>query len=263
MSLPDFINEAAEYLKHQGVPDEIEAAVILGSGLGGFVAQLEGAKQFAYASIPHFPDTTVEGHHGTLISGQIEDNNVIAFSGRFHRYEGVTFEQTALIVYLAFALKVNKLIISNAVGAVNANYNVGDLVIADSILRQNLAISPRKYGVNRYNHHKAIDKTIEIAEKAAISICRGTFVFSPGPNYETKAEVKAFRKMGGDTVGMSTAPELFEASRLGLKTVAVSLVTNMASGVGNGRLNHDEVKKAAETKKDEFAKLVKLLIQNL
>ncbi len=263
MSLPDFINNAVECLKNKAIPDQIEAAVILGSGLGGFGAHLEDIKQIPYANIPGFPDTTVEGHEGMLISGSIAGKNVIAFSGRFHRYEGVTFERAALPVYLSKLMSVNKLIISNAVGAVNHNYKIGDLVIVDSVLRQNLSISPRKYPKYRYNHQDTVDEAIKLAEKATIPVHRGVFVFSPGPNYETKAEVKAFQKMGGDTVGMSTAPELFEASRIGLKTVAISLVTNMASGVGDGKLNHEEVKKAAEAKKDEFAKLVKLLIKKL
>jgi purine-nucleoside phosphorylase len=263
MSLPEFINESVAYLQENGVPDNLEAAVILGSGLGSFGKEIEQPNHIPYGSIPYFPSTSVKGHEGSLISGAVYGINIIAFSGRFHHYEGFSFEQTAIPVYTAKALGVNKLIISNAAGAINTDFTVGDLMVIESVMRHNKTISPGRNTKHRYNHYPFANKARKIASELALSIQRGTYLYVTGPNYETKAEIRAFRTMGADAVGMSTAPELFEAARLNLKTVAISLISNMASGVTKQKLNHEEVKQAAELRKDDFARLVKKLIEEL
>lgn len=257
------LKKTIRFLKSQGVPDEIDAAVILGSGLGDFETQIENVTRIPYSKIPAFPEPTVEGHSGTLLSGRVEGKHIIAFSGRFHRYEGFSFEETHAPVYLVRALNAKKLLISNAAGAINTSFKTGDLVIIESILRQNLSISARGYQPFAYNHTETAKLAKELISKNGHEIKSGTYLYAFGPNYETKAEIRAFRKMGGDMVGMSTAPELFEASRLGLKTVALSLVTNMAAGIEGKKLSHDEVKATAETRKKEFAEVVKLLIREL
>lgn len=263
MHLPDFINESVEYLRQKDIYDNIEAAIILGSGLGSFAKHIKNPTFVPYTSIPHFPTIAVKGHAGTLIAGIVANKNIIAFSGRFHHYEGFSFELIALPVYVACMLNAKKLIMSNAVGAVNLDYKIGDLVIIDSVLRQNLNISTRGYKPNRYNHRSTAKRVRKLTENAGIFVQHGNLLYSTGPNYETKAEIRAYRKIGADVVGMSTAPELFEASRLGVKTTAISLVTNMAAGIENKKLNHAEVKTAAEAKKADFAILVKLLIEKL
>jgi len=263
MSLPDFIDESVSYLKEQGFPENPEAAVILGSGLGGFGEHIHNAIRVSYNRIPHFPTTSVEGHQGELIAGEVEGNKVIAFSGRFHHYEGFDFEQTALPVYIARSLNAKKLIVSNAAGAINTDFEVGDLMVIDAVMRQNMSISPRGHKVHRYNHYPYADKARKIAAKLQLPIQRGTYLYVKGPNYETKAEIRSFRIMGADAVGMSTAPELFEAARLNLKSVAISLISNMATGVTKEKLDHEEVKIAAESRKDDFARLVKKLIAEL
>lgn len=263
MSLPDFIEESARYIHEQGVSDEPEAAVILGSGLGGFAEHIKGINLIPYTLIPHFPATSIKGHDGNLIAGTIDTKNVIAFSGRFHYYEGFTFEQTALPVYIAKALGAKKLIISNAAGAINTDFEVGDLMVIDSVMRQNMSISPAGNPQHRYNHYPFANKARKMAAQLGLSVQRGTYLYVKGPNYETKAEIRAFRIMGADAVGMSTAPELFEAARLGIKSVAISLISNMASGVTKAKLDHEEVKTVAESRKKDFAKLVKKLIKEL
>lgn len=263
MSLPDFIQASVSALKQHGVPEKPEAAVILGSGLGGFSEQIKEPIAIKYAQIPHSPPTSVKGHDGKLISGTIADKKVIAFSGRFHHYEGFSFEQTAIPVYIAKALGARKLIISNAAGAINTDFKVGDLMVIDSVMRQNICISPRGNFTHRYNHYPAVEKVREIAAQLGFSIQRGTYMYATGPNYETKAEIRAYRTMGADAVGMSTAPELFEAARLNLTAAAISLISNMASGVTQNKLNHEEVKKAAELRKDDFSELVSKLITRL
>ena len=263
MSLPEFIHETASYLKEQGIPEKLEAAVILGSGLGSFSRQIDNPSPIPYSLIPHFPSTSVKGHDGKLFSGMIKGKNVIAFSGRFHHYEGFSFEQTALPVYIAKALGAHKLIISNAAGAINTDFSIGDLMVIDSVIRQNMGISPMGNAQHRYNHYPTAEKARKLAASLQLSVQRGTYLYAKGPNYETKAEIRSFRVMGADAVGMSTAPELFEAARLNLPSVAISLISNMASGVTSAKLDHEEVKAAADARKDDFACLVKKLIEEL
>jgi purine-nucleoside phosphorylase len=262
-SLPEFTEESVAYLRGQGVPDNLEAAVILGSGLGSFGEQIEQQTHIPYSSIPRFPATSVEGHDGQLISGKVEGKKVIAFAGRFHHYEGFSFEQTAMPVYVAKALGAKKLIVSNAAGAINTDFSVGDLMIIDSVMRQNLSITPKGNKKYRYNHYPTAEKTRKLAAGLGLPVQRGTYLYVKGPNYETKAEIRAFRTMGADAVGMSTAPELSEAARLNLKAAAISLISNMASGVTGGKLDHEEVKAVANSCKDDFARLVKKLVAEL
>ena len=260
--LPELILRTHEYLKSRGFPAEVDAAVILGSGLGGFGEEIRDPSVFPYADIPGFPQSTVAGHSGSLICGKVEGRIVLAFAGRFHHYEGHSFDKTVLPVQLARAFRAEKLIISNAAGGINLRYRVGDLMIIDNIIRQYMKISAPATRLWRSQLEKDAVKVKEIARRLGIETQMGTYLYVKGPNYESKAEIHAFRKMGGDAVGMSTAPELVEAGRLNLKTAAISLITNQAAGISGEKLNHDEVKEAAEKKKEEFAKLVKGLIRD-
>lgn len=261
MSVPDFAENTARYLRTNDIPAPIEAAVILGSGLGGFADHIRHPLVIPYTDIPGMPQTSVAGHEGEVIVGTVRDRAVIAFSGRFHHYEGFSFEQTATPVYLAKKLKARKLIISNAAGAINTSFSVGDLMVIEDVIRGNQLISPTGYPRHSYRHHRWVDTVRSLAAGLNLSTQQGTYIYAKGPNYETKAEIRAFRRMGGDAVGMSTAPELFEAARLELKSVGVSLISNMASGVTGNKLNHEEVKAAANARKENFARLVKALIE--
>ncbi len=261
MSLPDFIHNIVAYLTQQDIPSEFEAAIILGSGLGNFTDDIINTTSISYDAIPEMPSSSVQGHAGELIFGTVRGHNVIAFSGRFHHYEGFTFEQTAIPVYITKALGVDKLIISNAAGAINRSFSVGDLMVIEDVIRNNLAISPRGYPKHKYLHHQYVDEVRKFAADLGLITQQGTYIYVTGPNYETKSEIRAFRKMGADAVGMSTAPELFEAARLEIKTVAISLISNMAVGITKAKLNHGEVKAAAQSRKKDFSKLVKALIE--
>lgn len=263
MSYPEFTADIFNYLDKQTLPDTIEAAVILGSGLGGFVDQIENTSTIPYRDIPGMPVSSVEGHAGELIFGNVNGQNVMAFSGRFHHYEGFPFEETATPVYIANHLGAKKLIVSNAAGAINTSFSVGDLMVIESVIRSNVAISPRGNKRHRYNHHQWVPKVRKIAAELGLVTQQGTYMYVTGPNYETKAEIRTFRKMGADAVGMSTATELFEAARLDLKSSAISLITNMSTGVTGEKLDHEEVKEAADARKEDFAKLVKALIEKL
>ncbi len=263
MSLPNSIHEIKEFLVKKGFSDTIQAAVILGSGLGDFGNEISNSITIPYSEIPNFPQSTVTGHSGALIFGTVENKTTIAFSGRFHFYEGHPFERTILPVQLAKAFNVEKLIISNAAGGINLDYKVGDLMIIEDIIRQNMMLSNPSDYTWSLDLHPIADKVESIAKSINVDTKRGAYLYVKGPNYETKAEIHAFRKLGGDAVGMSTAAELIEAARLNVRATAISLITNAAAGVTDQKLDHAEVKEAAEMKKEEFAKLVKGLIKEL
>jgi purine-nucleoside phosphorylase len=263
MELPDNINRIKSYLVDNEFPDEIEAAVILGSGLGDFSTTIDEPFSIPYNQIPEFPHTSVQGHSGELFTGTAGGHNIIAFSGRFHFYEGYPLSKTVLPVHLAKAFNAKKLIVSNAAGAINTNFKVGDLMVIDDVFRVFHKVAPAPGQPFRYNLGPVADKVRAIAASIGLEVQRGTYLFAKGPSYESKAEIRAFRIMGADVVGMSTAPELIEASRLELPAAAISLVTNMAAGVLNQKLDHSEVKAAAESRKEDFAKLVNELIDKL
>lgn len=261
MSLPDHIHAIHDYLQGRGIPERVDAAVILGSGLGSFGDEISDALVIPYADIPHFPTSTVVGHSGSLLYGEVSGKTVLAFSGRFHHYEGYSFAKTVLPVQLAKSFAVDKLIISNAAGGINLRYRVGDLMIIDSIIKQYMMVSEPASHTWSSKFESYAKQVQHIARSLNIETQMGTYLFVKGPNYESKAEIRAFRKMGGDAVGMSTAPELTEAAKLDVRTAAVSLITNAAAGVTDQKLDHDEVKEAADQKKEVFAILVKGLIE--
>lgn len=263
MTLSDSIYSIKQYLLEQSFPETIEAAVILGSGLGDFSTVIENPVSIPYSDIPNFPQTSVQGHSGKLISGTVAGKNIIAFSGRFHRYEGHPYSKTVLPVHLAQAFDAEKLIISNAAGAINTDFKVGDLMVIDDVFRFFEHVSAAPSEPFRYNHGQTAARVRQIAASIGLEVQRGTYLFAQGPSYETKSEIRAFRILGGDVVGMSTLPELVEAARLKLPAIAISMVTNMAAGVVAGKLDHKHVKAAAESRKDDFARLVTELIKEL
>jgi purine-nucleoside phosphorylase len=263
MTTPESTDSIYRYLLDQGFPENVDSVVILGSGLGDFTDHLKDAESIPYSEIPGFPETSVEGHSGTLFRGSVRGKEIIAFSGRFHHYEGHPFSRTVLPVHIAHRFSADKLIISNAAGAINTRFKVGDLMVIDDILRLFHSISASPGEQFRYNLYRVADRVRALAAEAGLEIQRGTYIYLKGPNYESKAEIRAFRTLGADVVGMSTAPELSEASRLGIRTAAISLVTNMAAGVLPKKLDHSEVKEAAESRKDDFARLVSILIEKL
>lgn len=263
MTSSDRLDAAKTYLIKNGFPAEMEAAVILGSGLSGFTGFINNPVEIHYSEIPGFPTTTVEGHNGSLISGTIENRNVLVFSGRFHHYEGHPFERTVIPIHLSKLFSSDKIIISNAAGAVNDNFRVGDLMVINDVFRLFQKISAEPSDKFTYNLYPYAEKTRQIAASIGLNVQNGTYLYVKGPNYETKAEIRAFQRLGVDVVGMSTAPELMEASRLEIPATAISLVTNMAAGLSSDKLNHSEVKKAADSRKEDFAKLVIQLIKEL
>jgi purine-nucleoside phosphorylase len=263
MSQSEHLPEIIAYLKNSGIPATVDAAVILGSGLGGFSTQLQTAISIPYGDIPGFPQSTVEGHSGSLFYGMIGTRHVLAFSGRFHHYEGHPFDRTILPVRVAAALNARVLIISNAAGALNSRLSPGDLMLIDDLLQIGFPVLPAGQPHNfRYN----IDALIPLVKKTAIDLGielqQGTYCYVKGPTYETRAEIQAFKRLGADVVGMSTLPELIEAQRLGISTIGITLVTNMGTGISTVKLNHSDIREVAEIRKNDFGNLVSKLIQS-
>jgi purine-nucleoside phosphorylase len=236
-----------------------DAAVILGSGLGDFVSLLKNAVEIPYHDIAGFPEVTVEGHSGSLFMGEIGSRSVMVFSGRFHHYEGHPLERTILPVQLAYSWGARKLIISNAAGGLHPDFEPGDLMLITGWMAP---LGPRlvatvSAGRNVYRPDPLMRAA---ALKQGIHLAQGTYCYLTGPSYETPAEIRALRSLGADAVGMSTVPELQEASRLGLPATAVSLITNKAAGLGHEKLDHNEVKDIASKAKVHFGSLVSTFI---
>ena len=264
MSLPDTITQAHSKLCEHGFDDRADAAVILGSGLGGFEQRLDKRKTISYDQIPGFPATTVPGHQGALHYGMIGSKKVLVFAGRFHHYEGHPFERTVLPVQLAKSFNTRTLFVSNAAGGINYRFRIGDLMLIDDLISIGVRYRTNGYPVlSGYQNEKLVTQATDIATGMGLHFVRGTYMYAKGPSYETKAEIRAFRRLGADSVGMSTAPELLETQRLGMQSIGISLITNMAAGVTRNKLAHEEIKEVAAKRAKDFAKLVETLIEKV
>jgi len=263
MHLPDVLISDFKALLNKKLPEQMHTAIILGSGLGNFTDSLQIEREIPYHNLSAFPATSVAGHKGSLIWGHHNEKNILVFSGRFHFYEGHSLDTTLLPVQLASRFTPELLIISNAAGAINDQFSIGDLMLIEDVIYLGHSIVPKANKRFSYAHYQHLDKVHRLAAQEQIALRRGSYFYTKGPNYETKAEIRAFRRLGADVVGMSTAPELFEASKLSLKTAAISLVTNMASGVSSRKLAHHEIEEAAKIRQDDFARLVLGLIDGI
>lgn len=266
----DKIQNAAEFLKgkyeHQPV-----LGLILGSGLGVLADEIENAVKIPYDQIPDFPVSTVEGHAGQLVFGDLNGVKVVAMQGRFHFYEGYTFEKVTFPVRVMKALGVEQLIVTNAAGGVNESFEPGDLmIITDHInnMGSNPLIGPNdsRLGVRFQDLSEAYSRELakqakEIAAKLNINIREGVYVGNTGPVYETPAEIRMFRTLGGDAVGMSTVPEVIVARHSGMKVLGISCISNMAAGILDQPLTHDEVIETTEKVKGDFLRYVKELVK--
>ncbi|WP_053956780.1 purine-nucleoside phosphorylase [Inediibacterium massiliense] len=272
MQLYERIQESAKYILNQ-TKIKPEIGLILGSGLGSLADQIEEKEIYPYSKIPHFPISTVEGHAGQLVIGTLEGKRVIAMQGRFHFYEGYKMEEVTFPVRVMKLLGVETLIVTNAAGAVNTSYEPGDLmVISDHInlsgdhplIGKNLA----QFGTRFPDMSNAYDRDLRervkgIAKSLSIPIKEGVYACMSGPTYETPAEVKMVRILGADAVGMSTVPEVIIAIHSGIKVVGISCMTNMASGILDQPLNHDEVMETSQRVREQFLILMKNVIKNI
>ncbi len=243
-----------------------EIGIVLGSGLGDFARQVEKSAEISYDSLPDFPVSTVAGHAGKLIFGYVRSVPVVVMQGRVHYYEGYSMEQVVAPIRLMGMLGAKKLLLTNAAGGVNTDFTPGDLmVITDHIsafvpspLRGENpeALGPRFPDMSRVYDEEMRRAVLTAGETLGQPLRQGVYLQWQGPNYETPAEIRMFRTLGADAVGMSTVCEAIAARHMGLRVCAISCITNMACGILPQPLSHEEVQQTADRVKDKFQALV-------
>lgn len=263
------IKEAGEYIK-QKIGKTPQIAIILGSGLGALVNEIKESLEIDYNDIPGFPVTTVEGHEGKLVFGKIGDKYILAMKGRFHYYEGYDVSKVVFAVRVFKFMGINNLIVTNAAGGINKDFNPGDLMIikdhigffAPSALR---GANIDEFGVRFPDMSKAYNPELiqlckDAASKEGINVREGVYIFAKGPMYETPAEIRAMSILGADAVGMSTVPEVTVANHAGMNILGISCITNMAAGILDEPLSHEGVMEVAKIAEKNFVSLVKRVI---
>lgn len=251
----DKIQETAAWLRNRVGSEMPKTAIILGTGLGELVTHIDIKESIPYKEIPNFPISTVEGHSGRLIFGNLGNKYIMAMQGRFHYYEGYSMKEATFPVRVMKALGVKTLFVSNAAGGMNPDFKVGDLMIItdhinlfpDHPLRgKNYAeLGPRFPAMNEAYSRRLIDKAREIARNEGIRLVEGVYVGTQGPTFETPSEYRFFYRIGGDAVGMSTVPEVIVARHAGMEVFGMSVITDLG---GEGiflDVSHEEVQKAA------------------
>ncbi len=244
------------------IKDPVPNAIILGSGLGNLIREMTVIERISYRDIPHFPQTTVQGHKGYLYYGRLNAAKVLAMQGRFHYYEGYNMRQVTFPVRVLRHLGVQNLVVSNAAGGINPNFGVGDIMlITDHInlfpehpLRgsNDDALGPRFLDMHEAYSADFIEEFTRLGERLNIPLQSGVYVGTPGPSYETPAECRYMKTIGGDAVGMSTVPEVIAAVHMGMKVLGLSVITDM---VGTA-VSHEKVQRAAQGASARLEKLV-------
>jgi purine-nucleoside phosphorylase len=244
-------------------------AIILGSGLGDYAENLEIKSIIDTATIPNYPQSTVEGHKGKLIFGMLKNKFILAFQGRVHYYETGSLNTILYPISLAHKLGVKTLIATNAAGGVNRQFHPGDLMlIKDHVNLTFLNPLSLNSKISKVSCNQIYDPTFnkmiaKSAEKANIPLQEGVYVGVKGPSYETASEVEMVRRIGGDAVGMSTVNETAFAHALGMKVAGISCITNYATGVTSAKLHHSEVTAVANMVKQRFSDLITLILLNV
>ncbi|MBQ9642141.1 MAG: purine-nucleoside phosphorylase [Bacteroidaceae bacterium] len=265
------IKETAAFLKER-MHTKPETAIILGSGLGKLVDDINIEKEIPYSEIPHMPVSTVEGHAGKLLFGKLGGKDIMAMEGRFHYYEGYSMKEVTFPIRVMYELGIKNLIVSNAAGGMNPAFKVGDLMVIEDHINsfpenplrgKNFPTGPRFPSM-----HEAYDKNfIRIVEEAAnrlgIKIQKGVYVGTAGPTFETPAEYRMFKGWGGDAVGMSTVPEVIVAVHCGIKVFGMSVITDLGGFEVPMKVSHEEVQEAANNAQPKMTALMKELIKQI
>ena len=254
-------------------PHKPKVGLVLGSGLGAFADELAEAVVIPYESTPHFPRSTAEGHPGRLVVGKSGSVPVVVLQGRVHYYEGYTIQQVVFPVRVMGLLGVRVLVLTNAAGGINPKLKEGGLlVIRDHVNLQGTnpllgpnepRFGPRFPDMTEAYSRRLVELAHEEANKLGLELFEGVYAAVPGPSYETPAEVRCLRTLGADVVGMSTVPEVIAANHMGLRVLAISCVTNMAAGILDKKLSHEEVLAAGERVKEQFTTLLRALVPRL
>lgn len=265
------INEAVKYIQSI-YPGKPSVGIVLGSGLGSFTNEISIEKEIAYTDIPHFPVSTVKGHSGKLIFGELSGKKVVAMAGRFHYYEGYDTEDIILPIRVFKYLGIETLLLSNAAGATNETFKVGDIMIINdhiSMFTPNPLIGknddnmgPRFPDMSEPYKKDLITKAKQVALENNIDVKEGVYVSVTGPTFETKAEYRMIHVFGADAVGMSTVQEVIAAVHMGLPVLAISVITDL--GIGEHKIiTHEEVLQAAKDAEPKLACIFKEVIAML
>ncbi len=265
------LNETGEFIKSRfkGVP---EIAIVLGSGLGPLAELIKNPIAISYNEIPHFAQSTVEGHAGELIYGELNNKKVVCMNGRFHYYEGYPFEVVVYPFRVFRQLGITKLILTNAVGGINLGYKAGELMLIRdhlNLMGNNPLIGPNpdelgpRFPDMTETYSTRLHQVARIAAKE-LGVClhEGVYAALTGPSYETPSEIKMLRSFGADAVGMSTVPEAITANHMGMETLAISCITNAAAGISDKKLSHGEVTDVAAMVKHDFTRLISKIVEN-
>lgn len=266
------INESVNYIKSK-IDFTPEIGLVLGSGLGNYGETLENKVYIDYKDIPNFHVSTVEGHKGRFVLGEISGKKVICMQGRHHYYEGNGMDAVTYPIRVMAKLGIKTLFTTNATGGVNENFTVGDfMVITDHInfmgtnplIGENLdEFGPRFPDMSNIYDKDLVNLALSVSDNIGIKLQTGVFLGYMGPSYETPAEIRMFKLLGADNVGMSTVPETIVANHAGLKVLSISSITNMAAGISKKALSHDEVQEVSTKMVETFKKLVDEIIKNL
>lgn len=266
------IDEAVQFIKSK-YAQQPAVGIVLGSGLGSFANEINMEVEIPYGNIPHFPVSTVEGHSGKLIFGELGGKKVVAMAGRFHVYEGYSAEQVVFPIRVLKFLGIETLLISNAAGGVNPKFKVGDLMIITDHISQ-LApnpligknykeLGPRFPDMSEPYKKHLVQRMRNIAAEKNIKLQEGVYVAVTGPTFETHAEYRMILAMGGDVVGMSTVQEVIAAAHMGLPVFAMSVVTDIGIREEDNVITHEEVLEAARAAEPNFKALFCELIAQL
>lgn len=265
----EYFKKSADYVKDI-IKDTPETAIILGSCLGDFAGRIKNPIEIDYKDIPNFLVSTVASHAGKLIFGEVSGRKIICMSGRFHYYEGYDFRQLVIPIRLFKLLGVKQTIITNAAGAVNESYNVGDVMIISDHLKltgesplggPNVdEFGPRFFDTTDMYTKSLREIALECAKDSPLTFHSGVYMFFTGPQFETPAEIRAARLLGADAVGMSTVTEALTAAHCGMPLLGLSVMTNMAAGISKEKLSHEEVGVTAGVISGKFGDYVEKLV---
>lgn len=266
------IEEIVSYIKNKIQNIEPDTGIILGSGLGSIANEIKNPITIPYSEIPHFPQSTVVGHKGMLIIGQLQQHNVICMQGRFHLYEGHPPQIINTIIQAFKSLGIKQLIVTNAAGSLNLDYAPGSIMMINDHINFSgcnplIGANNEKYGprfpsmMNAYTP-KLRTKMHQIANQLQIPLHEGVYMMVLGPNFETPAEIKAFKILGADAVGMSTVPEVICATRCGIDVLGLSIITNYGSGMTSQQLSHEETLLQGQQASNNLSKLIKTFLED-
>ena len=242
------IQKVADFILNK-LPEPPHSAVILGSGLGQFTAKLQSPIQIPYSTIPLYPRSSISGHTGEWVFGYIDEKPIICASGRFHYYEGFSFEDVGIIIKIFNYYKPKKVIITNSVGCLRLDWKIGEFININHFIDFSFISSNC---IEKFNLGRNIT-----------NLKNGTYTYTIGPTYETKAEIKEIISNGGDVVGMSTFPEYLMCKKLSIQPIIISCLTNYGAGLIDKKVKHEDVLLNALKVENKFKNLIKNIIQNI